>query len=213
MIPKLHYISQGNSPKEHLENIQNACSSGAELVHLHLKNISEKKHLKLAIAAKDITAQYQTRLIINNDYKIAKKIKADGVYLGITGDCPTVARKHLYDWQIIGGTANTLKDCELLIAKEVDYIVLGPFESAEIKDKKTTVVGLKGYTVITESLKTKTPIIGVGEIKTADVKDLLKTGVSGIAVSKEITQDFNTIITFNRLLNASSTAEQRYTVE
>ncbi|MEZ7893626.1 MAG: thiamine phosphate synthase, partial [Polaribacter sp.] len=26
MIPKLHYISQGNSPKEHIENIQKACS-------------------------------------------------------------------------------------------------------------------------------------------------------------------------------------------
>ena len=42
MIPKLHYISQGNSPKEHLENIQKACTSGAELVQLRLKNVSEK---------------------------------------------------------------------------------------------------------------------------------------------------------------------------
>ena len=46
MIPKLHYISQGNAPKEHLENIQKPCSSVAELVQLCLKNISKKKHLK-----------------------------------------------------------------------------------------------------------------------------------------------------------------------
>lgn len=44
IIPKLHYISQGNSPKEHLENIQKACSSGAELVQLRLKISSEKKY-------------------------------------------------------------------------------------------------------------------------------------------------------------------------
>jgi len=43
MIPKLHYISQGSSPKEHLDNIQKACSAGAELVQLRLKNVSEKK--------------------------------------------------------------------------------------------------------------------------------------------------------------------------
>ena len=43
IIPKLHYITQGQSPKEHIENIQKACSSGAELVQLRLKNISEKK--------------------------------------------------------------------------------------------------------------------------------------------------------------------------
>ena len=42
IIPKLHYMSQGDSPKEHLENIQKACTSGAELVQLNLKNVSEK---------------------------------------------------------------------------------------------------------------------------------------------------------------------------
>lgn len=38
MIPKLHYISQGSSPEEHLENMHKACVSGAELVQLGLKN-------------------------------------------------------------------------------------------------------------------------------------------------------------------------------
>ena len=68
IIPKLHYISQGSSPKEHLENIQKACTSGAELVQLRLKNISEKKLLKLAEEAREITAHFQTRLIINDYY-------------------------------------------------------------------------------------------------------------------------------------------------
>ncbi|MFT5435637.1 MAG: thiamine-phosphate pyrophosphorylase, partial [Ulvibacter sp.] len=65
--------------------------------------------------------------------------------------------------------------------------------------------------LITEALKTETPIIGAGGITTQDVKDILETGISGIAVSGEITRDFNTIRTFNQLLNASSTEEQRYT--
>jgi len=213
MIPKLHYISQGNSPKEHLENIQKACSSGAELVQLHLKDISEKKYLKLATEAREITAHFQTRLIINNHYKIAKKVKADGVYLDKTASCPTVARKHLYTWQIIGAAANTLKDCETLLTKDVDYIALGPFRSGKDKDNLDTVLGLNGYTVILEALKTNTPIIGFGGINTTDVVDILATGVSGIAVSEEITRDFNTISKFNQLLNASSTDEKRYTFE
>ena len=75
MIPKLHYISQGNTLKEHLDNIQKACSSGSELVQLRLKNISEKKCLKLATEAREITSHFQTRLIINDYYKIAKAIK------------------------------------------------------------------------------------------------------------------------------------------
>ena len=49
MIAKLHYISQGNSPKDHLDNIQNACASGTELVQLDIQNISEKKFLKIEL--------------------------------------------------------------------------------------------------------------------------------------------------------------------
>ena len=210
MIPKLHYISQESSPKEHIENIQKACTSGAELVQLDVNNLSEKKFLNLAKEAREITAHFQTRLMISHHYKIAKEVKADGVHLDKTDSCPTIARKHLYTWQLIGSTANTLQQCETLIAKEVDYISLYPFRLTT-KDSLSTVLGLIGYTAITEALHTETPIIGVGGITTKDVTDILKTGVSGIAVSEAITHDFNSIATFNQLLKASSTDEQRFT--
>jgi len=211
IIPKLHYISQGSSPKEHLENIQKACTSGVELVQLRLKNVSEKKILKFTAAAREITSHFQTRLIINDHYKIAKAIKADGVHLGKTDTCPTIARTQLYTWQIIGGTANTLQDCETLIAKDVDYISLSPFRFTTTKDNLSPVLGLNGYTAIIEALKTETPIIGIGGITKEDVTDLLETGISGIAVSGEITRNFDSIRTFNQLLKASSTEEQRHT--
>tara|TARA_R110002050_G_scaffold56512_3_gene127072 strand:+ start:21942 stop:22586 length:645 start_codon:yes stop_codon:yes gene_type:complete len=211
MIPKLHYITQGSSPKEHLENIQKACTSGIELVQLRLKNISDKKILKLAQEAREITSHFQTRLIINDHYKIAKEVKADGVHLGKTDACPTVARKHLYTWQMIGGTANTLQDCKALIGKEVDYISLGPFRDTTTKNNLSPVLGVNGYTAIIEALHTDTPIIGVGGITIADVTAIVETGISGLAVSGEITHNFDTIRTFNQLLNASATKEQRHT--
>lgn len=213
MIPKLHYISQGSSPKEHLENIQKACNSGVELVQLRLKGSSEKKFLKFATEAREITAHFQTRLIVNDNYKVAREVKADGVHLGKTDSCPTVARKHLYTWQIIGGTANTLQDCEALIEKEVDYISLGPFRFTETKDNLPPVLGLNGYAAIIDVLNTETPILGVGGITTDDVTAILETGITGLAVSGAITRDFNTIRTFNQLLKASITEEQRYTFE
>jgi thiamine-phosphate pyrophosphorylase len=211
MIPKLHYISQGSSPKEVLENIQKACSSGAELVQLCLKNVSEEKFLEIAKEAREITAHYQTRLIINKHYKIAKEIKADGVHLEKTDAYTTLAREHLYTWQIIGGTANTLQDCKTLLDKDIDYIGLKPFRQLTTEDNLTPVLGLNGYTVITETLKTQTPIIGFGGITTKDVSEILETGISGIGVSEEITRNFDTIKTFNQLLNASATEEKRHT--
>ena len=210
IIPKLHYISQGSSPKEHLENIQKACTSGAELVQLALKNVSEKKLLKIATEARAITSHFQTRLIINADYKIAKAIKADGVHLELTDTCPTLVRKHLYSWQMIGGTAHTFQDCELLLDKHIDFISLGPFKATTTQTSLSSYLGLKGYTAITDVLKTPIPIIGFGGITTEDVTAIIETGISGIAVATEITQNFDSIKTFNQLLNASSTAEQRH---
>ncbi|MCM4152437.1 thiamine phosphate synthase [Arenibacter sp. N53] len=213
IIPKLHYISQGNSPTAHLENIQKACTSGIELVQLDLNSVSDKKMLKLAQEAREITSHFQTRLIINDHCKIAKEVKADGVFLEQKVADPTQARKQLFNWQMIGGVANTLQDCEALIAKEVDYICLGPFRSAHPKNNLGRSIGLNGYTAITDILKTDTPIIGVGGITLADVAAILEVGITGLAVSGEISQNFDHIKTFNQLLNASSTEEQRYTFE
>ena len=213
MIPKLHYLSQGNSPKQHLDNIQSSCTSGAELVQLRLKDVTEKEFLKIAKEAREITSQFQTRLLISNHYKVAKEVKADGVHIETTDPCPTIIRDYLYPWQIIGATANTLQECEIFIEKEVDYISLAPFRETTSENNSSTVLGLNGYTAIIEALKTETPILGHGGITTEDVTAILKAGISGIVVSEEITRSFNTIKTFNQLLNASSTAEQRYTLK
>lgn len=213
MIPKLHYISQGKTQKEHIENIQKACTSGAELVQLRLKNVSENKILKLATEIREITSHFQTRLIINDYYKIAKEVKADGVHLGKSDNCPIKARKELYSWQIIGGTANTLEDCKTLLQKEVDYIGLGPFRFTETKANLSPVLGLEGYAKILDVLQTETPILAIGGINLEDTTAILKTGITGIAVSGQITKNFDNIKKFNQLLNASVTQEQKFTFD
>ena len=211
MIPKLHYISQGNSPKAHLDHIQNACAAGVELVVLDIQNSSEKKYLKIAKQAIEITSHFQTRLIISAHFKLAKELKVDGIHLDKSTLCPTAIRKELLPWQLIGATANNLQDCETFIEKEVDYIYLAPFKTTE--DTQGTQLGLNGFTAIIDTLKTETPIIGVGGITTSDVTAILETGVSGVGVSDEITEDFNTIKIFNQLLTASSTDEQRHSFQ
>ena len=125
--------------------------------------------------------------------------------------CATTALEYLYKWQIIGGTANTLKDCEKLINNKVDYIILSPFRVSNNEEGESTTLGLNGFSLIVDALKTKTPIIGLGDIASDDVKTILETGVSGVAVSDEITCNFDSIQLFHKLLSASSINEQRHT--
>ena len=178
MIPKLHYISQGNSANEQHANIQKACASGIELVLLDVQNYSDKKLLKLAKQARETTAHYQTRLIIANHYKIAKEIKADGEHLVNLGVCPSHVMKELYSWQIIGATANNLKSCETFINKEVDYIYISLFESPNLETSIEKVLNLNGCKAILETLNTKTPILASGSINIMTVTNILETGIS-----------------------------------
>lgn len=208
MIPKLHYISQATTSVAHLDQIQKACSSGIELIQLDLKNISKKQQLKLVQEIRSITSHFQTRLILNSDYKMARELKVDGVYLEKTDHCPILVRRHLYTWQTIGAAVYNIEDGETVLEKNVDYIGLGPFKTDQISTTKA--LGIKGYTLINECLNTEIPLIGFGGIITSDVTDILKTGISGIAVSQAITADFNSIKTFHKLLNASSTQEIRH---
>ncbi len=206
MISKLQYISQGKSPEEHLENIEKACLHGADWVQLRLKNLDEESLLNTAKKAREITLAHQVKLIINDYYKIAKQVEADGVHLGKTDTCPAIARKELYDWQLIGGTANTLEDCKDLVEKQVDYIGLGPFRFTKTKDHLSPILGLDGYTQILDNLNSNIPVIAIGGITLNDVVDILKTKVYGVAVSGEITSDFNKISAFKEYLKTSKLA-------
>ena len=210
MISKLHYITQGDTAEQHLEYIQNACSSGADWIQLRMKNFDEAVVLETAKKAREITMHFQTRLIINDFYKIAKAVNADGVHLGKDDGCPLEVREYLGKWYRIGGTANTLEDCKTLIDKKVDYIGLGPFRFTTTKSNLGPILGVNAYQDIVSKLDSDMPIIAVGGITLSDIPELISTGIHGVAVSTDITKNFNTISQFNTGLNGPSTQEQVY---
>jgi len=210
MIPKLHYISQGVNAQEHLNNIQAACASGVELVQLRLKKFDTKTVLETAKKAREITERFQTRLIINDFYKIAAEVKADGVHLEQLNLCPKIVRKELTSWQIIGGKATTIEECKKLIEKKIDYIELGPFRLNTLKNNSNNALGEKGFLTILSVLKSNIPIIATGGITLNDILDLMITGVYGIAISEEITRNFNSIPKFKEIISGEKAQEQTW---
>ncbi|CAA0194976.1 Thiamine-phosphate synthase [Tenacibaculum maritimum] len=200
MIDRLQYITQGKTPEEHLENLQKACMSGIEWVQLRLKNFDDNVVLETAKRAREITNFYHVKLLINDHYKIAKLVKANGVHLGKLDACPLEARAYLENWQLIGGTANTLDECRALLVKGVSYIGLGPFRFTQTKANLSPLLGEEGYKTILKNITTTTPIIAIGGIQQHDIPTLMNTGIHGIAISREITLDFNKISIFKQIL-------------
>lgn len=193
-ISRVQYVSQGNTPAEHLLNIKTVCGQGVDWVQLRLKNITADTYIETAGIAKGICEKYGAKLIINDNVDVAFQIGADGVHLGKTDMSCREARKILGVGIIIGGTANTLEDCIQLYDEGVDYIGLGPFCFTTTKKNLSPILGIEGYQEIMRGLSTlavSIPVIAIGGIQVSDVMELLKAGVHGIAVSGALTNTKN----------------------
>lgn len=186
----LQYISQGKTPKDHLQNIENVCKAGGRWIQLRLKDVDMVTYLKTAIQCREICDTYEAIMIINDNVSIAQAAQADGIHLGLQDMNPKEARKILGDNFIIGGTANSIEDCLQHLSDGVDYIGLGPYKHTETKKKLSPVLGIEGYKKVLLEVRKKNseiPIVAIGGITESDVELLVHVGVSGLAVSGMLT--------------------------
>lgn len=190
----LQYISQGKTPQEHLKNIEKACKAGCKWIQLRLKEVDVATYLNTALQCRNICDQYDAIMIVNDNVSVAKAVLADGIHLGLSDMNPREARKILGDNFIIGGTANTIENCLEHIKDDIDYIGLGPYQETVTKKKLSPVLGIDGYQNILTQLKNEnaeTPVVAIGGITEKDITILMQTGISGIAVSGELTNQVN----------------------
>lgn len=203
---RFQYISQGQTPEEHLSNCKEVLTAGGKWIQLRMKNFSDEIVEKTAQEVQSLCAQSGATFIMNDNVNLAKKINADGVHLGLTDTAIIEARLILGQDKIIGGTANTFEDVVQRIEEGCNYIGLGPYRFTTTKDKLSPVLGLEGYRAVIKRLdKTQraTPIVAIGGIEVEDISLILESGVSGIALSgiltnsknkKEIVERINTIL-------------------
>lgn len=190
-IAILHLITQDGLDISHEEQALRACKAGVKWVQLRMKNCTYDQYFDVAEKVKKICQKYGATFIINDNVDVALNINADGVHLGKEDMPPAEAREILGEEKIIGGTANTTEDVEYLASKNVDYIGLGPFKYTSTKEKLSPILGLEGYTSIDERCKTRgidIPKIAIGGVLPDDVKNIMETGMHGVAVASAINQ-------------------------
>ena len=125
-----------DSDEKLIRQVESALKGGAVVVQYRDKIHSEQRRLKQATALQKLCNQYDVPLIINDDVGLAKKIKADGVHLGIDDGDLVAARKILGKESIIGISCyNRFELAKQAVAARADYIAFGAFFPSKIKDK------------------------------------------------------------------------------
>ena len=182
----IQFITHSNNRYGYVGGARLALEGGCRWVQLRMKEATEAEFMAAAAEIGRLCKEHGATFVLDDHVEWVEKTGADGVHLG-KNDMPIdEARKILGSDKIIGGTANTFEDVERLYRQGADYIGCGPFRFTTTKKNLSPVLGLEGYQHIVDQMKShgiNLPIVAIGGILESDIKSILATGVSGIAVS------------------------------
>ena len=182
----IQFITHSNNRYGYVDGARLALEGGCRWVQLRMKEATEVEFMAAAAEIGRLCKEHGATFVLDDHVEWVEKTGADGVHLG-KNDMPIdEARKILGSDKIIGGTANIFEDVERLYRQGADYIGCGPFRFTTTKKNLSPVLGLEGYQHIVDQMKAHgidLPIVAIGGILESDIKSILATGVSGIAVS------------------------------
>ena len=160
--------------------VEDSIKGGATVVQLREKFVSEEKFLEIA----KVTKKYNIPLIINDNIKIAKEIDAEGVHIGQSDESLEEARKILGKNKIIGVSVGSVEEALKAERGGADYLGIGTVFYTGSKKDINEPLGLENLKIIADSIKI--PSVAIGGIHLNNVKEVMKTGVCGVAVISEI---------------------------
>jgi thiamine-phosphate pyrophosphorylase len=156
---------------------------GAEMIQLRAKAMSSRDFTDLAQTARELTAPFDCKLIVNDRIDIALGSAADGVHLG-QEDLPLqVGRKLLAD-RIIGVSTHSLEQANEAEANGADYIGFGPIFGTVTKNTGYTARGLEMLARIRAAVTL--PIVAIGGITEANIQDVWQAGADSAAIISDI---------------------------
>ena len=180
----VYLISPNKLDKYFYRNLEKILSFGnTAFFQLRLKKISKQKIIRVSKKIKKITKKYKVKFILNDDYELALKVKADGCHMGQSDGSFEIARIKLKS-KILGITCHNSKIyANEALTHNPNYIAFGSFHKSKLKPKaiKSNLGILKWA-----SKNTKKSIIAIGGIDNKNYKKLIRSGAKYIAISSFI---------------------------
>jgi thiamine-phosphate pyrophosphorylase len=173
-----------------LDAATQAAAGGASLFQLRDKGISTRETVTLARALLECLKPHGVPLLLNDRVDIALASGAAGVHLGQEDMDPVDARRLLGADAIIGLTVRSLAEAEAAPLDLVDYVSIGGVFPTASKQQTTDPIGLAGLAEIAGLLGRgrQVPLCAISGIKAGNAAEVVRQGVSGVAVLSAVTR-------------------------
>ena len=201
----LQFITHFTERHTYLDSARIALEGGCRWVQLRMKDADEGLFVATAREVRALCDRFGATFIIDDHAELVGATGADGVHLG-KNDMPVAeARRILGPDIVIGGTANTFDDVKALAEAGADYIGCGPFRFTTTKQRLSPVLGLEGYRRIVRRMRENDislPIVAIGGITFNDIGPIMRTGVTGIALSGSVLRADDPVAEMRRVVEA-----------
>ena len=182
---KLYLVTDDKQDIDTLCNVvKEAVKGGVTMVQIREKHGDIRAFIERSIAVRNVLKNSGVPLIINDRVDVALAVQADGVHLGQSDMPANLARQLIGPDMILGLSVENetqLRDAQDL---PVDYLGISAIFSTPTK---TNIIKEWGIDGLTKAVKeSKRPLVAIGGINEANIREIVGTGVDGIALVSAI---------------------------
>ncbi len=157
------------------EQIKRQLQKGIRMFQLREKDLPSGDIYRYAQVMRELLKGYDAFLFINDRVDIAVMVHAEGVHLP-SDSIPIEAVKHKFPELIVGKSCHTIEEAIQAEKDGADYIFFSPIFETPGKGQP------KGILELEKVLKSVSiPVYALGGINEENIKQVLDTGVYGIA--------------------------------
>lgn len=166
-----------------MEQVESALKGGATCIQLREKELDEEAFLTEAIEMKALCERFHVPFIINDNVEIAIKCKADGIHVGQKDMEAGKVRALCGDDKMLGVSVQTVEQAVAAEKAGADYLGVGAVFSTSTKADADDV----SHQTLKEICEAVTiPVVAIGGIGKANMKELKGTGIAGVALVSAI---------------------------
>lgn len=164
----------------HVGIARRAIEGGADAIQLRDKALPGRDLVRIGREIASITKPSGAIFIVNDRLDVALSCGADGVHLGQGDISPGVARQLAPPGFIIGVSVGSIEEAMAAEAEGADYVALSPTFATGSKADAGPGLGLDRLRKIRCAVRI--PVIAIGGIGPANVRDVIRAGADGVAV-------------------------------
>ena len=172
---------------DHVTLARQFLAGGARLLQLRIKGIRDRKYFRrVAAGIMALKAEFPFTFIVNDDVRLALELGADGVHGG-SDDMPIArARACLGPQALVGYSAHSLAEVQWAEQEGANYVAFGAIFPTELKPPDHPIQGLEKLAQAVASVSI--PVVAIGGIHRANIRQVLETGVAAVAMIGGITK-------------------------